>query len=153
MDRATAQGFQYGKSEWANFGQGAPEVGPLPGASPRPGSIDLTSMGDAVNEYGPTAGVKELRQAVANLYNETYRQGKASKYTDENVCIVPGGRAGLIRVAAVIGVGVKGAIATADADSETGRLLRLPNTRVYGLQLDAVLLQEARACSDVAVQG
>lgn len=39
---------------------------------------------------------------MANLYNVSYRQGKASKYTYENVCIVPGGRAGLSRVAAVI---------------------------------------------------
>lgn len=43
-----------------------------------------------------------LREAVANLYNVQYRQGKESKYTYENVCIVPGGRAGLSRVAAVI---------------------------------------------------
>ena len=43
-----------------------------------------------------------LRDAVAKLYNHTYRQGKQSKYTYENVCIVPGGRAGLSRVAAVI---------------------------------------------------
>lgn len=40
---------------------------------------------------------------MANLYNHTYRQGKESQYTFENVCIVPGGRAGLSRVAAVIG--------------------------------------------------
>jgi len=45
----------------------------------------------------------ELREAVANLYNVTYRQGKASQYTYENICIVPGGRAGLSRIAAVIG--------------------------------------------------
>jgi len=44
-----------------------------------------------------------LRDAVANLYNVTYREGKASKYTYENVCIVPGGRAGLSRIAAVVG--------------------------------------------------
>ena len=48
-------------------------------------------------------GVSDLREAVANLYNHTYRQGKASQYTHENVCIVPGGRAGLSRVAAVVG--------------------------------------------------
>lgn len=34
--------------------------------------------------------VTELREAVAKLYNETYRQDKASKYTKDNVCIVPG---------------------------------------------------------------
>jgi hypothetical protein len=72
-------------------------------------------------EYAPTTGVKgdsfticgtdqlltyhatALREAVANLYNDNYRKGKASQYTYENVCIVPGGRAGLSRVAAVVG--------------------------------------------------
>lgn len=54
-------------------------------------------------EYGPTAGIKPLRAAVANLYNTHHRQGKKSQYTWENVCIVPGGRAGLIRIAAVLG--------------------------------------------------
>src|SRR5215469_6521342 len=54
-------------------------------------------------EYAPTAGIKTLRTAVANLYNDLYRQGKESQYTWENVCIVPGGRAGLIRIAAVLG--------------------------------------------------
>lgn len=53
-------------------------------------------------EYGPTGGIKSLRAAVANLYNVHHRQGKESKYSWENVCIVPGGRAGLIRIAAVI---------------------------------------------------
>jgi len=47
--------------------------------------------------------MSELREAVANLYNVTYRKGKASQYTYDNVCIVPGGRAGLSRIAAVIG--------------------------------------------------
>ena len=37
------------------------------------------------------------------MYNEHYRQGKESQYTWENVCIVPGGRAGLIRIAAILG--------------------------------------------------
>ena len=34
----------------SKIGQGAPEVGPIPGASDRPGSIDLTAMGVGVNE-------------------------------------------------------------------------------------------------------
>ena len=54
-------------------------------------------------EYGPTAGIKPLRKAVAEMYNAHHRKDKASKYTWENVCIVPGGRAGLIRIAAVLG--------------------------------------------------
>ncbi|KAF8163425.1 aminotransferase [Crassisporium funariophilum] len=100
-DRAMANGFSYTSShDWANLGQGAPEVGPLPGAPERPNtiSIPLDSL-----EYAPTTGVKALREAVAHLYNHTYREGKNSQYTYENVCIVPGGRSGLSRIAAVIG--------------------------------------------------
>lgn len=43
-----------------------------------------------------------LRKAVADLYNAQYRVGKKSQYSWENVAIVPGGRAGLIRIAAVL---------------------------------------------------
>jgi len=99
-DRAMANGFSYGNAEWANLGQGAPEVGELPNAPPRINSLWIPT--DA-HEYAPTTGVKKFREAVANLYNVEYRQGKNSKYTYENVCIVPGGRAGLSRVAAVVG--------------------------------------------------
>jgi len=72
----------------------------LPGCFERPTSIEIPSDS---REYGPTAGIKPMREAVAKLYNEHHRQGKSSQYTWENVCIVPGGRAGLIRIAAVLG--------------------------------------------------
>jgi aspartate/methionine/tyrosine aminotransferase len=85
------------------MGQGAPETGDLPDGPPRIQNIDLSQWGDGVNEYAPTTGVKELRTAVADYYNRLYRQGKKSQYTFENVCITPGGRAGMTRVAAVIG--------------------------------------------------
>ncbi|KAI6132016.1 pyridoxal phosphate-dependent transferase [Pisolithus croceorrhizus] len=64
---------------------GAPEVGPIPNAPDRPDSVSLP-IGSL--EYAPT--YRPLREAVANLYNQTYRQGKPSQYTYENVCIVPG---------------------------------------------------------------
>ncbi|OBZ83699.1 Aspartate aminotransferase [Choanephora cucurbitarum] len=99
MDRAVKNGYTAGDPSWSNFGQGAPEVGPIDGCMERPETIDLPI--DAY-EYAPTSGIKELRETVANLYNEVYRQGKSSKYTYENVCIVPGGRAGLSRIASVI---------------------------------------------------
>ncbi|KZT26633.1 PLP-dependent transferase [Neolentinus lepideus HHB14362 ss-1] len=100
-DRAMANGFSYSSShEWANLGQGAPETGPLPNGPERPMHVDIPI--DAL-EYAPTTGTRALREAVANLYNHTYRQGKPSQYTYENVCIVPGGRTGLSRVASVIG--------------------------------------------------
>lgn len=103
MDRAMANGFTYDNPEWANFGQGAPEVGNIPGASSKPETFDISAMGMDVHEYAPTTGVKALRSAVANYYNQSYRKDKESQYTFENVCIVPGGRAGLTRVASVVG--------------------------------------------------
>lgn len=66
--------------------------------------IDINEMGLDSLEYAPTTGVTELRQAVADLYNKQYRQSRPgmSQYTKDNVCITPGGRAGLTRVASVI---------------------------------------------------
>lgn len=100
-ERACEYGFSENPDEWANLGQGAPEVeDDIAGCFTRPNTIDISM---AAREYGPTAGIKPLREAVANLYNEHHRKDKASKYTWENVAIVPGGRAGLIRIAAVLG--------------------------------------------------
>lgn len=93
-------GFTYDNKEWANFGQGAPEVGPIEGCMDRPNTIDVP---ESAYEYAPASGIPELKEAVAKLYNEIYRKQKDSKYTKENVCICPGGRAGLTRVAAAIG--------------------------------------------------
>lgn len=100
-ERATEYGFQgNGDDSWANLGQGAPEHGDtIPGSFKRPTSIPIT---DISKEYAPTAGIHELREAVANYYNQTYRQHSYSKYTYKNVCIVPGGRAGLTRIASII---------------------------------------------------
>ncbi|CEJ80011.1 Putative Aminotransferase, class i/classii [[Torrubiella] hemipterigena] len=100
-ERAAEFGFFEDQDAWANLGQGAPEVeDDIEGCFKRPDTIDI-SMAD--REYAPTAGIKPLREAVAKLYNEMHRQGKESQYTWENVAIVPGGRAGLIRIAAVLG--------------------------------------------------
>ncbi|EGR52864.1 Aspartate/tyrosine/aromatic aminotransferase [Trichoderma reesei QM6a] len=100
-ERASEYGFLDEPEAWANLGQGAPEVeDDIAGCFKRPETINLSV---AAREYGPTAGIKPLREAVAKLYNEMHRQGKESKYTWENVAIVPGGRAGLIRIAAVLG--------------------------------------------------
>ncbi|KAI2642269.1 pyridoxal phosphate-dependent transferase [Xylaria nigripes] len=99
-ERAAEHGFLEEPELWANLGQGAPEVDDeILGSFPRPTHIEVSA---AAREYGPTAGIKSLRAAVARMYNEMHRQGKESQYTWENVCIVPGGRAGLIRIAAIL---------------------------------------------------
>ena len=55
------------------------------------------------HEYGPIGGIASLRQKVADFYNETYRQGRSSRYMAENVSIAPGGRAAMTRIAASLG--------------------------------------------------
>uniref|UniRef100_A0A7R9Z506 Aminotransferase class I/classII large domain-containing protein n=1 Tax=Pseudictyota dubia TaxID=2749911 RepID=A0A7R9Z506_9STRA len=102
---ATARAREHGYSnpedpEWANMGQGAPETGPLEGAPPR--SFEL-SVDDSDVEYAPNTGLTELREKVAAYYNKLYRQGKESQYTAANVCVVPGGRAGITRLMAIMG--------------------------------------------------
>ncbi len=100
MTRAQELGFHYGHPEWANLGQGAPEAGPLPGSVPRIENVEVDVRSD---EYGPVQGIRELREAVAHLYNTRYRKGMASQYTAENVAISGGGRTALTRIGAALG--------------------------------------------------
>lgn len=104
-ERAAANGWIQGEeSEWAGLGQGAPETGPLPGGRDRIESINVAELGgDNLFEYAPVNGAKALRETVAKYYNDGFRVGMPSQYTSANVAIVPGGRAGLTRVASVIG--------------------------------------------------
>ncbi len=97
---ATRLGFGGGDESWCNLGQGMPEAGALPGAPTRRTKIDIDL---ADQEYAPVAGIWELREAVASLYNQLYRRGMASQYSAENVCISGGGRAALTRCAAALG--------------------------------------------------
>jgi hypothetical protein len=69
-DRAIANGFSYADShEWANLGQGAPEVGPIPNAPDRPQAIPMPT--DSL-EYAPTTGVKGhiIRSYLSLLYTD-----------------------------------------------------------------------------------
>jgi len=100
MNRARELGFNFDNPDWANLGQGAPETGEVPGAPER---VTQVNMNWETQEYTPVPGLRELRQKVADFYNTIYRQGKASQYTWENVCISGGGRQGLTRIAAALG--------------------------------------------------
>lgn len=94
---ATARGYRTGDPGWSNLGQGQPETGPLPGAPPRITGIEIDP---ADHYYAPVAGIPELREAVAALYNRLYRRGLRSQYTAENVALSGGGRAALTRAVA-----------------------------------------------------
>jgi hypothetical protein len=97
---ATARGFRAGDPGWANLGQGQPETGPLADAHRRVAEVAVRVEDQ---EYAPVAGLGELREAVADLYNQRYRRGRGSKYSAENVAISSGGRAALTRAAAAMG--------------------------------------------------
>jgi N-succinyldiaminopimelate aminotransferase len=100
MAEAGKRGYAYGHPDWCNLGQGMPETGPLPGA---PDRLLAANIAPADQEYAPVAGIPELREAVAELYNHLYRRGKESQYTADNVCICGGGRLGLTRTVAALG--------------------------------------------------
>ena len=97
---AEKKGYRGGDPNWCNLGQGQPETGDLPGAPPRLTNLPITE--DAY-EYAPVAGLRELRQAVADFYNRTYRQGMPSQYTADNVAICGGGRLALARAVTALG--------------------------------------------------
>ncbi len=97
---AQKHGFSPLDPEWANLGQGQPETGELPGAPPRVHDVEVR-VDD--QDYAPIAGLWELREAIASLYNTLYRRGMPSQYSAENVCVSGGGRAALTRAAASLG--------------------------------------------------
>jgi aspartate/methionine/tyrosine aminotransferase len=100
MTEASKRGFHEERELWANLGQGAPETGLIEGAPER---IHNIKVEDSTLEYAPVGGTKELKEAVAELYNHRYRKGKKSKYTSENVAIGSGGRLALTRVVSTLG--------------------------------------------------
>jgi hypothetical protein len=97
---AARRGFTDEPHRWANLGQGQPETGPLPDGAARLQSIPV-AVDD--QEYAPVGGLLELREAVADLYNQRYRRGRGSKYTADHVAIGGGGRASLTRVVSALG--------------------------------------------------
>ena len=107
MHRAAQAGYGSDGEDWFNLGQGSPEVGDLPGAPKRCESLRVDPT---THTYGPVGGLIELREQVAELYNQLYRRGKSSQYTAENVSIAPGGRSAMTRVAAALGPHEPGAL-------------------------------------------
>ncbi len=97
---AQRRGFESGHPDWCNLGQGQPETGDLPGA---PARVRALTIGIDDQEYAPAAGLWELREAVASLYNQLFRRGLPSQYSAENVCVAGGGRTLLTRAAASLG--------------------------------------------------
>lgn len=100
LDEAIKLGFHNGNKEWANLGQGEPEVGELKGGSSRIKEFSIEPNDD---RYGPINGIVELRKSIADYYNRLYRKNKTTKYTADNVSIAMGGRLALTRIFSIIG--------------------------------------------------
>jgi N-succinyldiaminopimelate aminotransferase len=65
--------------------------------------VSRVEMGPGDQDYAPVPGLWELRRAVAELYNNLYRNARRSQYSERNVCICGGGRASLTRAVAALG--------------------------------------------------
>jgi aspartate/methionine/tyrosine aminotransferase len=100
MTEAERLGFRMHHADWCNLGQGQPETGPLPGAPARLNDVTIRPFDQ---DYAPIAGLWELRDAIAGLYNRLFRRGLPSQYSAENVCVSSGGRVSLTRTCAAIG--------------------------------------------------
>src|SRR4249919_943593 len=81
MTEAERLGFRMHSDDWCNLGQGQPETGALPGAPTRLNDITIRPFDQ---DYAPIAGLWELREAIADLYNRLLRRGMPSQYSAEN---------------------------------------------------------------------
>ena len=74
--KAAKLGFYRGNPDWVNLGQGQPETGFIEGGLERITDIHIDELDQ---EYAPVGGLKELRQAIADMYNELYRKDKETR--------------------------------------------------------------------------
>lgn len=103
VNEASKLGFYNGHPNWCNVGQGQPEVGTIEGAPDRIESLKLQPSDAA---YGPVGGTPEVREAIADWVNRTYRKGM-SQYTAENVSFACGGRLALTRLYSIFKDGAR----------------------------------------------
>ncbi len=103
VNEASKLGFYNGHPDWCNVGQGQPEVGEIEGAPDRIEDIKLKPSDAA---YGPVGGTVEVREAIADWVNRTYRKGM-SQYTAENVSFACGGRLALTRLYSIFKDGAR----------------------------------------------
>ena len=103
VNEASKLGFYNGHPDWCNVGQGQPEVGTIEGAPDRIESLKLQPSDAA---YGPVGGTPEVREAIADWVNRSYRKGM-SQYTAENVSFACGGRLALTRLYSIFKDGAR----------------------------------------------
>jgi len=100
MYQASQFGYKPNHPQWANLGQGSPDTGYIEGVDQQVNHIDIKPEN---LEYSPIPGIQSLREKIAEYYNYFFRKSQKSRYTFKNVCITPGGRSALTRIAACLG--------------------------------------------------
>ena len=103
VNEASKLGFYNGHPDWCNVGQGQPEVGTIVGSLER---IEKLILEPSDAAYGPVGGTPEVREAIADWVNRTYRKGM-SQYTAENVSFACGGRLALTRLYSIFKDGTR----------------------------------------------
>ena len=98
MEKARQKGYSPSDFSWLNLGQGSPEISEIKGDFPRIQNISKTNQ---YAGYSPVAGLKSLRQKIADNYNLLFRKDKKSQYSYKNVCITSGGRPALVKILAI----------------------------------------------------
>ncbi len=98
MEEAEKKGFFYGNKEWVNLGQGAPEVKKILDSPERITHVDIPDVNQG---YASVAGLKQLRQNVANIYNDLFRKDK-KPFDFSNISIAGGGRLALSRAFSIL---------------------------------------------------
>lgn len=131
-ERAAKFGFCYDNPEWFNLGQGAAEAGEIEEAPARINdfSIDINGQG-----YAPVAGLRELRDGVARMYNEVFRVGKKSHYKYTNVNVSGGGRVAISRIISAMGK-IRVGYFSPDYTSYEGVLSGFNNVKPEAIMLD-----------------
>ncbi len=102
ITEAIKSGFNTRRTQWCNFAQGEPEVSQFQDAPSRLSWITLETHD---HESSPVGGSDELRDLIAQYYNQLYREDLDSKYKKENVSVAPGGRVALSRILNALGDG------------------------------------------------
>jgi aspartate/methionine/tyrosine aminotransferase len=132
MEKAFEMGFSANSLDWANLGQGSPELGVIKGDLERIKNIKTSEFAG----YPPVAGLKDLRQKIADFYNQIYRLDQSQKYTWQNVCVLNGGRGAIFKTLAILNK-IKFGYLLPDYSAYEGAFEMLEN-----LDLEPILMDE-----------
>jgi len=123
MQQATQKGYSPDNLNWINFGQGSPETGKIEKDQERLITADLTNS----YNYAPVPGNTNLRQKIADFYNNIYRKNNDKKYTAKNVLVTGGGRGGLVKALLTLNSKQNFGYFSPDYTSYTGAMSLMPS--------------------------